>query len=112
MGKAEGKVQKRVFKALRELPSSYWFKLDQKVRRADPDIVGCYKGWFITVEVKAEGEEGRPLQKLRQKQIGGAGGIAVEISNDEELELFIQRMRARGEATKRRGRLQVVKGKS
>jgi hypothetical protein len=111
MGKAEGKVQRKVFKALKLLPSSYWFKLDQKVRHADPDIIGCYKGWFITIEVKKEGEEGRPLQKLRQKQIGKAGGIAVEISNDEELETFIQRMRSRGEATKRRRSLQVVKDK-
>lgn len=111
MGKEEGKVQRKVFKALRLLPSSYWFKLDQRNRRADFDIIGSYKGWFIGIEVKAEGEEPRPLQKLRAKQLRDTGAEVVTIQNDAELELFIQRMRARGEATKRRGRLQVVKDK-
>lgn len=105
MGKAEGKVQRKVFKALKLLPSSYWFKLDQRARRGDPDIIGSYKGWFIGIECKAEGEEPRPLQKLRSKQLRETGAEVVAIQNDVELDLFIRRMRARGEVTKRRGSL-------
>ena len=111
MGKEEGKVQRKVFKALRLLPSSYWFKLDQRNRRGDPDIIGSYKGWFIGIECKKQDGDVARLQTLRREQLIKTGAEVVTIQNDAELELFIQRMRARGEATKRRGRLQVVKDK-
>lgn len=109
MGKEEGKVQRKVFKALRGLPSSYWFKLDQRTRKGDPDIIGSYKGWFIGIECKKQGGVVAPLQEHRRKQLMETGAEVVVIQNEEELDVFITRMRKRGEATKRRRCLQVVK---
>ena len=40
-----------------------------------PDLVCCYRGKFLAIEVKQPGEEPRKIQLHRQKQIRKSGGI-------------------------------------
>jgi len=42
-----------------------------------PDILICWRGIFIAIEVKAEGGEASPLQMMNLKMIQKAGGIAA-----------------------------------
>lgn len=39
-----------------------------------PDIVGCYKSQFFSIEVKREGAKPTPIQQRRMKEISDAGG--------------------------------------
>ena len=41
-----------------------------------PDIIGCYKGAFFSIEVKREGKEPTALQWARIKEIEAVGGKA------------------------------------
>lgn len=53
-----------------------------------PDIIGCYKGRFVGLEVKVPGRESTltPRQSLILSQILAAGGIAQMITSVEEAE--------------------------
>lgn len=42
-----------------------------------PDIVGCYRSCFFSIEVKREGKEPTVLQWRRINEITEAGGIAT-----------------------------------
>lgn len=41
-----------------------------------PDIVGCHKGQFFSIEVKREGMKPTPIQERRMAEIRKAGGMA------------------------------------
>lgn len=42
-----------------------------------PDILACYRGRFIAVEVKTSRGVARPEQKITQQAITGSGGYAI-----------------------------------
>ena len=42
-----------------------------------PDILACYRGRFIAVEVKTSRGVARPEQKITQRAITGSGGYAI-----------------------------------
>lgn len=42
-----------------------------------PDILACYKGRFIAIEVKTSRGVTRPEQKITQRAITGSGGYAL-----------------------------------
>lgn len=42
-----------------------------------PDILACYKGRFIAIEVKTSRGVARPEQKVTQRAITGSGGYAL-----------------------------------
>ena len=63
-------------------------RLLNQIEKVYPDIIACYKGLFIAVEVKKEGlgyEDATPLQKLEIKNIIKAGGKAIVTSKAEEV---------------------------
>lgn len=42
-----------------------------------PDLLICYKGQFVALELKSETGAVRPLQEYKIKQINDAGGLAM-----------------------------------
>lgn len=56
-----------------------------------PDILCCYNGKFIGIEVKNPNGKGKvsKLQKFRIKEIQKAGGIAGVVSSLEEVKELI-----------------------
>jgi hypothetical protein len=67
-----------------------------------PDILVCYRGFFIGFELKVDGNTLSALQKLRIRQIQNAGGIAKGIYSLEEIEetLYeIQRLQPGGKSS-------------
>ena len=57
-----------------------------------PDILCCYKGLFIGIEVKSPTGKGRAsdIQKLKIKAIRDAGGVAFITDNIEDVERVLK----------------------
>lgn len=58
---------------------AYYFKHhgNQFSQVGVPDIIVCYKGRFIGIEVKNETGKTSPLQDVNLKMINDAGGIGI-----------------------------------
>ncbi|MBP5426695.1 MAG: VRR-NUC domain-containing protein [Clostridiales bacterium] len=50
-----------------------------------PDILACYKGRFIGIEVKNEKGKTSPLQDINLQQIKDAGGISLVARSVEDV---------------------------
>ena len=53
-----------------------------------PDILACYRGYFVAIEVKSPTGKGRAsdIQKLKIKAIREAGGVGFITDNLEDVE--------------------------
>jgi hypothetical protein len=63
-----------------------------KIHGGDPyqengisDILGCYHGYFVAIEVKQPGEEATPLQKLFLREVGDVGGFTCVAESVEDV---------------------------
>jgi len=54
-----------------------------------PDILACYKGRFIGIEVKNEKGKTSPLQDINLQQIKNAGGYSLVARSVEDVEWVI-----------------------
>ena len=52
-------------------------------RAGIPDLLICYKGRFIAVELKARKGKATPLQEYELKRIRSAGGLAFVLYPDD-----------------------------
>ena len=59
-----------------EAEGGWWFKVHGSIfqKSGIPDIIGCYQGHFIAIEVKTGTGVASKLQKIILKQINKAGG--------------------------------------
>ena len=55
-----------------------------------PDLVACYRGRFVAIEVKQPGEEPRKIQLHRQAQIRKSGGICEVCDSVEQVERILR----------------------
>ena len=57
-----------------------------------PDILCCYRGYFLAIEVKSPTGKGRAsdVQKLKIKAIRDAGGVAFITDNIEDVERVLK----------------------
>jgi len=79
----EGKVKKKVVAYLKEIGAYYFFPATGGYGKSGvPDIVGCYKGRFFGIEVKAGKNKPTELQKHQLKLIAEAGGIAMVVNEN------------------------------
>ena len=53
-----------------------------------PDIIACYRGYFVAIEVKSPTGKGRAsdIQKLKIRAIRESGGVAFITDNIEDVE--------------------------
>lgn len=70
---------------------AYYFKHhgNQFSQVGVPDIIACYKGKFIGIEVKNETGKTSPLQDINLKMINDAGGIGIVARSVEEVSKVI-----------------------
>lgn len=85
-------VKNQVVKTLKQLGAYYFFPIASGYMRAGvPDIIACYKGKFIGIECKANGNKPTALQQKNLREISIQGGLSLLI--DEEnvgmLEFYI-----------------------
>ena len=79
----EGKVKKKCVAYLKEIGAYYFFPATGGYGKSGvPDIVGCHKGKFFGIEVKAGNNKPTELQKHQLKLITEAGGIAMVVNEN------------------------------
>ena len=81
-------IQSRIIKALSSR-GVYVVKVVSASRNGTPDLLCCYKGRFIAIEVKRPGEKPSALQTAKLEEIRKAGGIAVWVDSlDAAISVF------------------------
>ncbi len=71
---------------------AYYFKHhgNQYSQVGVPDIIACYKGYFIGIEVKNETGKTSPLQNVNLEMINDAGGYGIVARSVKDVELVIE----------------------
>lgn len=94
----ESLFQKKVIKYLETLGNDCWFVKywggGIYTKSGVPDLLICYKGRFIALELKAPNGKVSKLQEINIQKINDAGGYAVALypKNFEEFKQFINEM--------------------
>ena len=84
----EAKVKKKVTEQLKQLGAYYFYPMTGGYGRGGvPDIVGCHIGNFFAFECKAGKNKTTALQDKNLSDIGGAGGIACVINEDNMMDI-------------------------
>lgn len=73
-------------------PDAYWIKTTSDQASGTPDLLICYRGLFIGMELKRPGEEPSEIQKHRLTQIVRAGGIACVVTNAVQTAAVLMRL--------------------
>ena len=76
MALSEQQIQYKIIKHLESL-GAYVVKVVKANRSGVADLLVCYQGKFISVEVKSEFGVVSPLQKYHAEQVIKAGGISI-----------------------------------
>ena len=86
----EAKVKTEIRKYL-SAQAIFWVSVQNGpgAKPGDPDLVLCYRGRFIGVEVKSATGKLRPLQKVRQKEIEASGGEFWIVRTLDDLKLLL-----------------------
>jgi len=86
MKKPETFLRDRILRALRAERPGFWFVTHGSPLQMSglPDIVGCWNGRFVGLEVKVPGQKPTDLQAHRLREITSAGGIAGVVTSPEE----------------------------
>lgn len=86
----ESTFQDKIIRKLKKLPDCWYVKIwgGGFQRAGIPDILICYKGFFIAVELKNEIGEASELQKYNIEKIKEARGIALVIRPQNESDLW------------------------
>jgi hypothetical protein len=86
-------VKNKVVAQLKTLGAYYFYPVTGGYGASGvPDVVGCYKGRFIGIECKANGNKPTALQQMNLDKIAAQGGIALVIdeTNVNELKGMIE----------------------
>lgn len=79
MKKAETRLKERCLTELRQIPNSWWVKIQQVVIRGTPDILGVVGGRFVAIELKSDKNDVKDsrfkLQEYNLECIKQAGGL-------------------------------------
>lgn len=85
----EQKTQTKIIKYLESI-GAYVVKNISTSRNGVPDIIACYKGQFIAIEVKAKNGKSSKLQKYNIEKIKQAGGVAFVARSVEDVKERIE----------------------
>jgi len=88
----EKKVKIKVCSVLKKLGAYYFYASTGGYGSSGvPDIIACYKGKFVAIECKANGNIPTALQRKHLREISIQNGIALIIdeTNIDMLEYFI-----------------------
>jgi len=84
----ESSIQKKIIAYLKS-KRCYSIKTILTNRSGCPDVISCYKGLFIALEVKNEKGRVSELQKYHIEEIKKAGGVAAIVRSVKDVkEIF------------------------
>ena len=81
----EATIKRNIVKWLRTLQSSRWEVSPPGSRSGKPDIVGCWQGHYIAIEVKNEVGKLSKLQTYELKMLNRAGATAIVARSVEDV---------------------------
>lgn len=85
----EQKIQAKILGFLKSM-GCYTVKVMAANRNGVPDILGCYKGHFIAVEVKRPGNKPTELQQAHIDDINQKQGHAIVAYSVDEVETMLK----------------------
>lgn len=87
----EKDITAKILKYLKSLDKCYCFKEHGGIygTAGIPDIICCYHGHFVALEVKTAKGKTTALQELNIKQINSAGGTAVIVRSLDDVKTII-----------------------
>lgn len=85
----EQKIQAKILGFLKSR-GCYTVKVMAANRNGVPDIIGCYKGHFIAVEVKRPGNKPTELQQAHIDDINNKLGHAIVAYSVDEVETMLK----------------------
>jgi len=93
----EKKVKKKVVEILKQHGAYYFYPVTGGFGASGvPDIVACYNGRFLGIEVKADAKKRSPtaLQQKNLNAINATGGVAlvIDANNLDELEETMRKL--------------------
>ena len=87
----ESSITKSILKYLNGLPGCYAVKTRGDYRQAgQPDILGCYQGRTLALEVKRPGGKATPLQLATLAKWRQAGAVAGVVYSVEEVKKLLE----------------------
>lgn len=95
MSQGESKLSRDIMTEIRAR-DGFCFKVhgNEFTMTGVPDIVGVYRGVSIWFETKMPGKTLSPIQRLRQRLIRQAGGVAVRVQSLQEASAYLDRIDA------------------
>jgi Holliday junction resolvase len=87
----EKDITAKIIKYLKSLDKCFCFKEHGGTYGSAgiPDIICCYRGHFVALEVKTPKGKTTPLQEFNIKQINRAGGTAVVVRGLEDVKVVL-----------------------
>ena len=92
MGKAEAAIQTKVSNWLTANGSKV-IKTVALTKSGNADLVICYKGYYVEMEIKVPGDECRRLQSIKAQETVDAGGYCFCIHSLDEAKEAIELIR-------------------
>ncbi len=87
----ESKIQSKILKNLKEL-GIYAHKNITTNKKGIPDIIVCFKGKYLALEVKRPGGKSTELQDFNIIKIRQSGGVAEIVYSWEDVKDILTRM--------------------
>lgn len=93
----EKKVKKKAVEILKQYGAYYFYPVTGGFGASGvPDIIACYNGRFLGIEVKADAKKRGPtaLQQKNLNQINATGGVGlvIDANNLDELEKVMKKL--------------------
>ena len=80
MPRPEATLTRKILTLFRTLPNSWWERVEQKSICGTPDILGCYQGRMVAIEVKTSKGRLSKIQEVKLDEIKKAGGLALVLN--------------------------------
>ena len=85
----ESQIQNKIIKYLNGI-GAYSIKTIVTNRNGSPDLICCFKGRYVALEVKAEKGTVSQLQEHNIKLIKKSGGVAAVVRSVDEVKKIIE----------------------
>lgn len=85
----ESQIQNKIIKYLNGI-GAYSIKTIVTNRNGSPDLICCFKGRYVALEVKAEKGAVSQLQEHNIKLIKKSGGVAAVVRSVDEVKKIIE----------------------
>ena len=88
----EAVVQLKILKYLNGLSDCWAIKVISANQRGVPDILGCYRGRFIALEVKSASGKPSKIQQAQLDAIKKAGGITGVVTSLQQVQKLFEEL--------------------